>query len=115
MINRSRVLDLAYRLDPRVESGTFHKLTDVDTQTFTDHPLTKLGRRKPVVSQSVGGVGLVDGEAAVFCIWHVELNFAPQTHDKITDAEGVVWSIREVEHRLENTRYHCHCVRLYNE
>lgn len=115
MIDRDRVSDLAFFLDPRVESGTFRALTDVDAQTFTDHPLTRLGRRKPGVMQAVGSSALLDAEVAVFCVWHVELGFAPKVHDRIEDASGVVWTIRDVEHRIMNTRYHCTCSRLFDE
>lgn len=115
-LNRTAVAQL-YRLDPRTESGTLRRLDDVTTNppAFSDFPLSFLGRRRPRVSQALGDV-LVDQEETVFVVWASELgDVVPKQGDRIEDATGIEWAIREVQHKLENTRFDCHCIRLFNE
>lgn len=112
-LDRSRVATRV-DLDPRVEAGNFLRLDDIAAQTFSTFPLVNIGRRNPNAAQLVAANILGDEETAVFCVWDFELGFAPKTHDRIYDAQGVTWEVRGVEHKIMNTRYHCVCVRLYN-
>jgi len=106
--------DARYDLDPRIEPGTYRRLTDLATQSFTDHPIENLGRRRPSAGQLFAANVAADEESTVFCVWYAELGFFPATHDVVVDALGITWVVRAIEHKLTNTRFHLTCVRIYN-
>jgi len=106
--------DARYDLDPRGEEGTFRRLTDLAAQVYTDHPLANLGRRNPEAGELFAANVTADEESTVWCVWHAELGFRPSRHDRVVDAEGVVWDVRHVRHKLNHTRYYLTCVRLFN-
>lgn len=110
--------DVAQRhdLDPRAGSGSYRSLTDPSGPTYSSTTLTKLGVRQPNVAQPIGGDLIGDEETTTFCVWAFELDdVVPKVGDRIVDADNVVWAVRGVDHRIQATRYYCHCVRMFGE
>lgn len=101
-------------LDPRGEAGTYYRLDDVASQSYSTFPLAHLGRRNPHTKQEIGSSAFVTDIEAVFCVWDFELGFTPKLHDRILDANGITWSIRDVSDHIMNTRYHVTCIRIFN-
>jgi hypothetical protein len=85
---------------------------DEATVTATSENVTCL-KKTPRRETAQVGDGEVGAEACGFTLVASGLSFVPRTRDRITDADGVTWSIGDVTVGGFGTLYYCeNCTKL---
>lgn len=109
MIRGSQVVQRLIAMMPAQEAVTLHSRNA--GESFTDVAYGNVRRRPPDESEMMLAGAALGQEVVVFEFYQTSEARRPKDKDKMTDAVAVVWHVKRVSHKQENTVHVATCLR----